>query len=117
MDERLEKALEFANFMVTLNNQKRSLKEKYRNDCVYYQNGGTFTITKELITFVKTLVDLNHITDIVVIDDNELPIRVSDLKKFLEDIINQYFIASNSYYNNYQSLKKNRSVDALINHE
>jgi len=117
MDERLEKALEFANFMVTLNNQKRSLKEKYRNDCVFYQNGGTFTITKDLITFIKTLVDLNHTTDVVVIDDNELPIRINDLNKFLEDLINQYFIASNSYYNNYQSLKKNRSVEALIDNE
>ena len=115
MDERLEKALEFANFMVTLNNQKRSLKEKYRNDCVFYQSGGTFTITKELITFIKTLVDLDNINDIVVIDDNELPIRISDLKQFLEDIVNQYFIASNSYYNDYQILKKNRSVEALVN--
>ena len=29
MDERLEKALEFANYMTTLNNQKRVLKEKF----------------------------------------------------------------------------------------
>ena len=29
MDERLSKALEFSNYMVTLNNQKRILKEKY----------------------------------------------------------------------------------------
>lgn len=114
MDERLEKALEFANFMVTLNNQKRSLKEKYHSDCVYYQSGGTFTITKELITFIKTLVDLENTTDVVIIDDNELPIRVADLNQFLSDIIDQYYTASNSYYLEYQNLKKNRSVEALV---
>lgn len=112
MDERLEKALEFANFMVTLNNQKRSLVEKYHTDCVYYHSGGTFTINKSLITFVKTLVDLEN-TSMVLIDDNELPIRIDDLAQFLSDILDQYFIASNSYYNDYQLLKKNRSVEGL----
>ena len=29
MDERLKKALDFSNYMVTLNNQKRVLKEKF----------------------------------------------------------------------------------------
>lgn len=114
MDERLEKALEFANFMVTLNNQKRSLKEKYYTDCMYYHNGGTFKITKDLITFIKTLVDLGNNKETIIVDDNDLPIRVDDLKKFLDDIIDQYFIASNSYYNDYQLLKKNRSVEALV---
>lgn len=113
MDERLEKALEFANFMVTLNNQKRSLKEKYKTDCVFYQNGGTFTITKELITFIKTLVDLNNVADVVVIDDNELPIRINDLAIFLQNIVDQYFNAANGYYNEYEKLKKTRSVEAL----
>lgn len=113
MDERLEKALEFANFMVTLNNQKRTLKEKYHTNCVYYHNGGTFNISKSLITFIKTLIDLGNKENIVVIDDNDLPVRVDDLEKFLSDITDQYFLASNSYYNDYQLLKKNRSIEAL----
>jgi hypothetical protein len=113
MDERLEKALDFANFMVTLNNQKRSLREKYYTDCVYYHNGGTFTITKELITFIKTLVDLGNTENIVVVDDNDLPVRIENINRLLDDVIDQYFIASNSYYNEYQLLKKNRSVEAL----
>jgi len=114
MDERLEKALEFANFMVTLNNQKRSLKEKYYTDCMYYHNGGTFKITKDLITFIKVLIDLGNEQETTVIDDNDLPIRVDNLKIFLDNIIDQYFIASNSYYNDYQLLKKNRNVEALV---
>jgi len=48
MDERLEKALEFSNFMVTLNNQKRILQEKYEQDIIYYIDGCQFTVNKEL---------------------------------------------------------------------
>lgn len=113
MDERLEKALEVANFMVTLNNQKRGLKEKYYTDCVYYHNGGAFSISKNLITFVKTLIDLGNVENVVLIDDNDLPIRIDNMESFLEEIVNQYFTASNDYYNQYQLLKKTRSVEAL----
>ena len=52
MDERLEKALEFSNYMVTLNNKKRLLREKLHEDLVHYRNVCQFSITKELITFV-----------------------------------------------------------------
>ena len=38
MDERLSKALDFANYSVTLNNQRRALKEKYLADIIYYHN-------------------------------------------------------------------------------
>jgi hypothetical protein len=51
MDERLEKALDISNYMVTLNNQKRLLKEQYAENLVFYHNGGQFTITQELISF------------------------------------------------------------------
>ena len=114
MDERLEKALEFANFMVTLNNQKRNLKEQYQTECIHYCSGGTFTINKDLITFTKVLIDLGNIENVVLIDDNELPVRINDLKEFFENIVDQYFLASNSYYTEYQNLKKNRNVEALI---
>lgn len=40
MDERLVSALDFSNYMITLNNQKRILREQYQNDVVHYYNGG-----------------------------------------------------------------------------
>ena len=36
MDARLAKALDFSNYMVTLNNQKRLLAEKYQDDLLYF---------------------------------------------------------------------------------
>ena len=58
MDRRLEKALEFGNYMATLNNQKRLLKEKFLDQSVYYIDGHKFQITIELINY-SILITLN----------------------------------------------------------
>lgn len=114
MDERLEKALDFSNYMVTLNNQKRLLKEKYYEDLLHFENGCQFTITKELITFVGMMVSSGNDTDIVLIDDNDTPASISNLAKFYDDILDVYFSASNEYNTNYNELKKKRSVEKLV---
>jgi len=117
MDERLSKALDFSNYMVTLNNQKRVLKERYREQTVYYYQGGQFTVTKELITFVGMLVEQGNDEDIVLVDDNETPIMVKDLTDFQAEILNTYFTAANEYHAEYEKLRKNRSVEKLVEYE
>lgn len=117
MDERLEKALDFSNYMVTLNNQKRMLKEQYHENLVYFKNGCQFTVNKELITFVGLLVDKGNDTDIVLTDDNDVPTNISNLKEFYEEIIDIYFTASNQYLQSYNELKKKRRVEKLIDYE
>lgn len=117
MDERLEKALEFSNYMVTLNNQKRILKEKYKENIVYYVNGGQFTITQELITFVNMLVDRDVGNDTVLVDDNEIPILIQDLDDFLGEILDMYFSAANQYYSDYKDLLTKRSTGKLVDYE
>jgi hypothetical protein len=39
MDDRLKKALEFSNYMITLNNQRKLVHEKFVENCVHYING------------------------------------------------------------------------------
>ena len=101
MDERLKKALDFSNYMVSLNNQKRLLTEKYQENLIHFYSGCQFTVTKELINFVKLLLD-NHQEDGAV---------------FYEQIIDVYFVASNSYHAEYMKLKKQRSVEKLVDYE
>ena len=79
MDERLKKALDFSNYMVTLNNQKRVLKEKYLESRIHYFNGGQFSVTRELLTFVGQLCDKGDTTNIPIIDDNDVPIKIVQL--------------------------------------
>jgi hypothetical protein len=86
MSERLTKALEFANYRLTLNNQLVSLRSKLQTKLIYSINGGTFTITRELITFVDSLIRQKNTTDIVLIDNFQNPIMIEDLEDFLENI-------------------------------
>ena len=55
MDDKLKLALDFSNYMITLDNQKRVLQEKYEQDLIYYFNAGRFTVTQGLVSFVQSL--------------------------------------------------------------
>lgn len=114
MDERLSKALEFGNYMLTLNNQKRLLREKYADQCVHHVDGHKFTITKELISWIKTLIDLDNITDVVITDDHDAPYRCPNLKKFLLEILDIYHSNMNSYHTEYHQIKNKRSIEDLL---
>ncbi len=116
MDERLEKALDFSNYMLTLNNQKRLLSEKYQEELIHFYNGSQFTITRELITFVSVMVTANQ-DEIVVTDDNNIPCLVENLSKFYDEIISAYTLASNNYHSAYLKLKTSRSVEKLVDYE
>lgn len=116
MDERLKKALDFSNYMQTLNNQKRLLLEKYQEDLICFYNGSQFTITRELITFVNAMISTNQ-SDIVIIDDNNIPCMIEDAENFYVDIIDTYTAASTNYHSAYTTLKTNRSVGKLVNYD
>jgi hypothetical protein len=114
MDERIEKAFETANYMATLSNQKRIIKEEFDQQLVYYVNGGTFQITTELISYVKTLIDLKHTTNLVLIDSNNIPIAIGDIDEFLNKISVQYLSACQTYYTKYSDLRIKRKIKDII---
>ena len=114
MDSKLEKAYEVANYMATLSAQKHILKEEFKQSLIFYANGGTFTVSRELINFVNTLINLGNDTTAVLIDDNEFPIDVLDLDKFLQDILAAYHSAVNQYYTRYSQLRKSRTVESIM---
>ena len=113
MDDKLLKSFEIANFMTTLANQKKVFYEEYQQNCIYFFDGATFKVTRELINFVKTLIDLGH-TDAVLLDDNNLPVDIPDLATFLDSILSVYASATNAYQTQYQKIKNSRSVESLL---
>lgn len=117
MDERLSQALEFSNYITTINNQKRMIKEKFFQSLIYFCQGGQFTITKELITFVTLLVEKGNVENIILVDDNNTPIEINDLELFLEDILSNYFESSNTYHQQYAELSKKRNIKALVDND
>lgn len=114
MDERLEKAIQTANYMATLNTQKKLAYEEYSQSLIYYHNGASFTANRELINFVKTLIDLGY-TELVLLDDNNIPMEISDAKEFLNLLLGVYVKSTADYFNTYNALKKKRKVEDLVN--
>lgn len=114
MDSKLEKALEFTNYHLTLEKEKHQAKESFNGSCVFYKNKGTFRISPNLITFCKTLIDVNQSQNIVLIDENEDPILIENLTEFYDQILEIYLFESNSYYQKHSSLTRKRSVEDIV---
>lgn len=111
--ERLEKALEFSNTMQTFNLNKNNLKIKTQNLLNYSNSGGSFNVNQSLISFMHMIVQSGK-TEVVILDKNDIPIKIEDTAKFLEDISSLYFESINEYYNDYQKLKSSRKVEKVL---
>jgi hypothetical protein len=114
MEEQLKKALDFSNYRQTFSIQRRTLKEKIEAKLTYGCNGGIFKIDQSLITFVQLLIDQGRVSGVPLIDANDNPILIDNLETFRDEILDRYFTSTLEYYEQYQDLKKSRSVEKLL---
>jgi hypothetical protein len=114
MDAQLKQALDFANYRQTLSIQKRTLKEKIEAKLTYGYNGGIFKIDRILIVFVQMLIDQGRTHGVPLLDMNDNPIMVEDLEIFKDEIVDRYFTSTLEYYEQFENLKKSRSVEKLL---
>lgn len=115
MDPRLQKALEFSNYQETVNTQKKLLKERVKSNLMYGCNGGIFYIDTSLLTFIQSLITLGRIDNVVLLDSNETPVMIEDLNVFKDEIYDRYFCSVQEYFNEYEKIKKSRSIEKLLN--
>lgn len=113
MDDRLEKALEHANYKATVSEARMNLRLKYRNDLLHSHNGGIFTASPELISFLDSL-HRNGQKDVVLIDDKENPVMIESILDFAKAIADVYFAASNAYHHEFAKLRKARNVKTVV---
>lgn len=114
MEEQLQKALDFSNYRQSFSIQRKTLKEKIDAKLTYGTNGGIFKIDRSLITFVQMLIDQGRTSGVPLLDINDNPILIDDLNQFKDEIMDRYFASTLEYYEQYQELKKSRSVEKLI---
>lgn len=107
MDQRLSKALEFSNYLVTFKNQKRILEQQYISSCKLYYNGSEFTASPSLILMLE--LEHQYITD-----DRNIPIFISNIEEFKTQVKDTFKFATKTYYSEYQKLISNRTVQGLI---
>jgi len=111
--QRLEKALDFSNTMKTFNLNKNNLKVKTQNLLSYSTAGGSFTVDQSLISFMNFVVSSGK-TEITLLDKNDIPVRIEDTEKFLDEISSLYFEVVNDYYNEYQKLRSSRKIEKVL---
>ena len=114
MDQRLKSALDFSNFKLSFSIKQKTLKEKIDAKLTYGYNGGLFKIDRPLLTFVHALQQSGRTSNVVILDSNDNPIMIDDLDRFKDEIYDRYFTSTNEYYNEYQNLKKGRSIERLL---
>jgi hypothetical protein len=115
MSTKLDKALEFANYRVTLNNQVAALREKTDSLLSISLEGGTFVINRELIAFCKALIDDGD-TEAVLLDTYNNPIMIQ-LKPFYDEITSRYWEVTNDYHREFTQLRKARKTHQILDIE
>lgn len=109
MDTRLEQALEYANYKVSVFQQKENLKLRLENMLTLAINGGIFRVSDTLISFVDSLLR-RDIVEVTLIDTRGNPVKITDLKDFQDQAFSKYFEATNEYQVEFDKLRKARSV-------
>lgn len=113
MDERLGKALEFANYRQTLNTQLHRIKTKTEGLLILAKNGGSFHITQELICFLDYL-ERTGVVQANLLDRNNVPVQISNVSDFLKEVTGRYFEVTNDYLQEYQQVRKARNVKSIL---
>jgi hypothetical protein len=111
---KIEKAFEISKVAVSIANQKRIFQEEYDLNLFYFENNGVFKATKELISYVKTIKDLSQDTAIVLLDDNNTPIRIENIETFLNAIVDKHMQANNRFFFQYENLKTVETIESIL---
>lgn len=112
MDTRLKSALELANAVETLTNQRKLALSKYKQTQVLFYNGGTFCADLTLLAAVHSLQSLAE--ELILVDANNIPIKISDVDEFLFLVQSRVIESSRQYYHEYEELKKVRTPKAVL---
>jgi len=105
----------FFKYRQTLAIQRKTLRERIEGKLTYGHSGGIFKIDRTLLTFVQMLIDQDRTENVPLIDQNENPILIPDLKQFRDEILDRYFTSTYEYHEEYEKIKSSRTVEKLLN--
>tara|TARA_Y100001937_G_scaffold183_1_gene204 strand:- start:3474 stop:3821 length:348 start_codon:yes stop_codon:yes gene_type:complete len=105
---------QFANLKTAINVKKRNAFERANNKLIFAYEGGLFTANPETILFAK-----QHDTDrdLVLLDNNDSPIKIINTKEFINKAESCYYEAMNEYHSIHEDLKKQRSIKKLMSND
>jgi hypothetical protein len=104
----MEDRISTANQMENFNNQLQLLKDKFVDSNILFYQGHQFTIQGDLLSLCKSYIDLHRTKDVVLLDDYQTPVLISDLTEFNDNAWHTYQANLNQYHTEYQTLIKNK---------
>ncbi len=113
MDERLEKALEFANYRTTLSNQKRNIRTRMQVLQTVHHDTGSFVADERTISFVDALLN-SKLQTAVIVDTKDNPVEIKDLDEFKQKLLSAYTEASNEYKIQMDKIKRARDIKKIM---
>jgi hypothetical protein len=113
MDERLERALAFANYRTTIENRKKALARRFEVMSAIHYADGLFYADSATISFVAALINDGH-TDAIIMDSKSKPITISDMDDFKTKLFETYYAAANEFSTETKKLAKARSVKSAM---
>lgn len=113
MDERLEKALDFSNYRLTIETQKRNLKARLEALQTFMYNNGTWRADTNTIAFVHALIASGN-TEAIIQDSRGNPVIVSDLSDFFTHLISTYNQSMNEFSIESGKLAKARNIKKIM---
>lgn len=113
MDERLERALDFANYRMTLGNQRRNVRTRMHILQTVHYKSGTFIADASTIGLINALIQ-NNKTSAVVVDTRDNPVEIEDLKDFQDVLVSAYTESSNEYKIQIEKINKARNIKKLM---
>lgn len=114
MEDILQQALTFSSFRKNIEIQKKTIKDKLHASLTIGYDGGIFYIDRSLILFVNFLIDSGRTEKVPILDSNNTPILIKDVKDFQNKILDVYFDSTNNYLIEFEKIKKQRSPIDLL---
>lgn len=115
MDIRLQEALDFSNYRLTLSTQLENLKIKLASDLIVTHANGIFTASQDRLLFVESLVR-NGVSSFYVLDDNHVPIQITDLADFYKLLYHTHTTAMTAYAEEYTKVSKSRNIKKIVDY-
>lgn len=103
-NDQLQEILTVSNRLSSVNLQRQIAQEKFDADLTLGYSTGLFKIDINLLMYVKHMLDSGKTSSVIILDSNQTPILIEDLKIFFETIQDRYHTALSKYYAECQDL-------------
>ena len=99
--------------------QRVLLRAKYLQQLDVAHNGGLFTLSPQLLYLLKNQIDTatdptSSDISIVLVDNNTVPIKVTDCATLYKEWLEMWTVANNDYFVKYNKLKMSRNPLSII---